>query len=85
MDVTLLNSVSTCARTGGFPQMFELRYRRSSEDVSSEVNCEISGTDDLSKVLTGLDPLTVYTVRIRAGNSQGFSDFSPTVTFSTFG
>ena len=62
--------------------MFDLRY---SDDESSEVICIINDVTVLSKSLDGLEPLTSYTVRIRAGNSVGNSDFSTQVTFSTYG
>ena len=71
--------------TGGLPFRFELRYRRTSEDESNEENCVIDGISDLSKTIIDLDPLTVYTVRIRAENAAGPSEFSEVVTFSTFG
>ena len=47
--------------------------------------CKIDNINTLSKTLDDLDPLTSYTVRIRAGNSQGDSEFSGDLIFSTFG
>ena len=65
--------------------MVEIRYRKSSDDVSSEEDCVINEITQMSKVIEGLEPLTSYSIRIRAGNAEGNSDFSAEVTFSTFG
>ena len=74
-----------CIYTDGSPFRFELRYRKTSEDVSSDENCVINGISDLSKTITDLDPLTSYTVRIRAEDSGGASEFSESTTFTTYG
>ena len=78
--------MSTCcfahAGSGGLPFRFELRYNRTSED---EESCVINGISDLSKTIDDLEPLTRYTVRIRAENAGGASEFSENVTFSTYG
>ena len=54
-------------------------------NVGSESICTITEMIQLPKTLSNLDPLTSYTVRVRAGNSVGMSPFSDEVTFSTFG
>lgn len=65
--------------------MVEIRYRKSSDDVSSEEDCVINEITQMSKMIEGLEPLTSYSIRIRAGNAEGNSDFSAEVNFSTFG
>ncbi|XP_065882950.1 fibronectin type 3 and ankyrin repeat domains protein 1-like [Dysidea avara] len=39
----------------------------------------------LSHTLTGLEPQTQYKFRLRAGNSMGYSPWSPTITVATTG
>lgn len=65
--------------------MIEIRYRKSSDDLNSEVDCVINDITQTSKMIDGLEPLTSYSIRIRAGNAVGNSSFSSDVTFSTFG
>ena len=60
-------------------------YRVSGDDVENEEICTITEVVRFPKLLTGLDPLTSYTVRVQATNSEGMSPFSDEVTFSTFG
>lgn len=62
---------------------FELEYRLN-QDGSSATTCRVD-SNQLSKTLQNLVPLTSYVVRLRASNSGGFSDFSDSVTFTTFG
>ena len=69
--------------TGGFPTQFELGYTR--QGTGNEILCPISDLSDLSKTLVDLIPRTQYVVRLRASNSEGSSDFSAGVTFTTFG
>ena len=65
--------------------MVEIRYRKGSDDVSSEEECVINEITQTFKLIEGLEPFTSYSIRIRAGNAEGNSNFSAEVTFSTFG
>ena len=68
-------------QTVGFPDSYTVMYS-DGENQPMEITRD---STTLSAVLMELQPLTQYTVRVRAGNTAGDSDFSAGDTFSTFG